>query len=75
MTARTGLSGLDVALIAASIIVIILGVVFVLMAHTGTHASNHTTTTTETTTTSTTNTTSTNSTTTTNTTTTKETWG
>jgi len=73
MSLRTGISGLDVALIAVSVIVIMLGAVFVSMAYMGMHHPNHTTTTTKATTTSTT--TATNSTTTTTSTTTKEVWG
>jgi predicted S18 family serine protease len=74
MSLRTGISGLDVALIAVSVIVIMLGAVFVSMAYMGMHHPNHTTTTTKATITSTT-TTATNSTTTTTSTTTKEVWG
>jgi predicted S18 family serine protease len=73
MSLRTGISGLDVALIAVSVIVIMLGAVFVSMAYMGMHHPNHTTTTTKATITSTT--TATNSTTTTTSTTTKEVWG
>jgi hypothetical protein len=73
MSLRTGISGLDVALIAVSVIVIVLGAVFVSMAYMGMHHPNHTTTTTKATITSTT--TATNSTTTTTSTTTKEVWG
>jgi len=73
MLLRIGISGLDVALITVSVIVIVLGAVFVSMAYMGMHAPNHTTTTTKATITSTT--TATNSTTTTTSTTTKEVWG
>jgi|BEDMetMinimDraft_2_1075160.scaffolds.fasta_scaffold02369_4 predicted S18 family serine protease len=73
MSLRTGISGLDVALITVSVIVIVLGAVFVSMAYMGMHHPNHTTTTTKATITSTT--TATNSTTTTTSTTTKEVWG